>query len=389
MYISKLELRDFRNYDHLSLDLSPGVNVIYGKNGYGKTNLLEAMFLCCIGKSFKGAKDSEIIRYNQNEYFVKTRIEENTCGTISVRYEKNKLKYVEIDGIYIEKLRFLLGRIIGIMFSPESIRIVSEGPSQRRKFLDIALCQLSTDYYYSLLMYNRFCEEKNRLLESKAAADEIEKTVINENLAKYGAKIAYERMRFINEMNGAAAGKYGFISSEEEKLAVEYVPDIPSFVSAANALIAGEKNVPRGTISETVAEMTEEKIRELFLEDLSNKKLQQREEDYRKNLIGVQRDDFDILFNGMSMRSFGSQGQKRSAAIALTFAVLEIMKNRSGRVPILFFDDVLSELDKGRKNKIAILSKEVQTIFTCTERNMLPAGAGNKSANFINVEKLR
>lgn len=379
MYISRLELRNFRNYEQLSLDLSPEINVIYGKNGYGKTNLLEAMFLCCIGKSFKGAKDSEMIRYDQSEYFVKTRIEDNVCGSVSVKYEKNKLKYVEIDGLYIEKLRFLLGKIVGIVFSPESIKIVSEGPSHRRKFLDVALCQLSTDYYYSLLMYNRFCEEKNSLLESRIVVDDIEKTVINENLAKYGAKIAYERMRFIDEMNSIASDKYGFISSGEEILTAKYIPDIPSYFSLS------DKNVPRGTIA---GSLTEEQIRAMFLNDLNNKKLQQRECDYRKNLIGVQRDDFDILFNDVSMRNFGSQGQKRSAAIALTFAVLEIMKKRTGRVPILFFDDVLSELDEKRKEKIAILSRGAQTLFTCTDREMLPAG-GKSSASFINVEKLR
>ena len=379
MYISRLELRNFRNYEQLSLDLSPEINVIYGKNGYGKTNLLEAMFLCCIGKSFKGAKDSEMIRYDQSEYFVKTRIEDNVCGSVSVKYEKNKLKYVEIDGLYIEKLRFLLGKIVGIVFSPESIKIVSEGPSHRRKFLDVALCQLSTDYYYSLLMYNRFCEEKNSLLESRIVVDDIEKTVINENLAKYGAKIAYERMRFIDEMNSIASDKYGFISSGEEILTAKYIPDIPSYFSLS------DKNVPRGTIA---GSLTEEQIRAMFLNDLNNKQLQQRECDYRKNLIGVQRDDFDILFNDMSIRNFGSQGQKRSAAIALTFAVLEIMKKRTGRVPILFFDDVLSELDEKRKEKIAILSKGAQTLFTCTDREMLPAG-GKRSASFINVEKLR
>lgn len=381
MYISKLELSNFRNYEDLSLELSPGINVIYGKNGYGKTNLLEAMFLCCIGKSFKGAKDAEIIRYNQNEYFVKTRIEDNICNSISVRYEKNKLKYVEIDGLYIEKLRFLLGKMIGIMFSPESIKVVSEGPSHRRKFLDIALCQLSTDYYYSLLMYNHFCEDKNKLLERGEPIDEIEFSVINENMAKYGAKIAYERMRFIDEMNSISAERYYQISSAEENLSIDYVPDIPSFAGAK------DKNVPRGTIDES---MTEDRIRGLFLEDLNNRRLRRREADYRKNIIGVQRDDFEISFNDLQMRSFGSQGQKRSAAIALTFAVLEIMKKRSGRVPVLFFDDVLSELDSRRKKMISFLSRDIQTIYTCTEKRMLPSGSKAMPAvNFINVEKLR
>ena len=390
MVITELELHNFRNYQSLNLELSKSINVIYGKNGYGKTNLLEAMFLCCIGKSFRAAKDPEMIRYGEEGFSVRTGIAENSCDSIRVNYTKPKSKSIVIDGVYVEKLRFLFGNLLGIVFSPESIRTVTDGPDLRRRFLNIYLCQLSRDYYFSLMMYNKFCEEKNKILIEKSRPDPIEFEVLNENIATYGAKIAFERRIFVESVNRIASGIYRFITDETENLSVGYVPNIPSFLEEIRK--SGSVNdVPAASsFTEKEKEAEIERIKGVFFSDLSSEKIVRREIEYGRSVIGSQKDDLDISFNGMNLRSFGSQGQKRSAAIALTLAVLEIMKNTTGRTPVLFLDDVLSELDDRRQRNIAELTKEYQTFYTCAgNENLRNLGADGTPVNYINVEKLR
>ncbi len=391
MVITELELHNFRNYKSLNLELSKSINVIYGKNGYGKTNLLEAMFLCCIGKSFRAAKDPEMIGYGGESFSVKTGIAENSCSSIRVTYNRAKSKFVEIDGVYVEKLRYLFGNLLGIVFSPESIRTVTDGPDFRRRFLNIYICQLSRDYYYSLMMYNKFCEEKNKILIERSRPDPIEFEVLNENIASYGAKIAYDRMRFVDEVNKTAARIYRYITDDTEDLTVGYVPNIPSLLDEIRKT-SGETedagNAVQPPEDEKRAEI--ERIKGVFFADLTSERLVKREFEYGRSVIGTQKDDLDISFNGMNLRSFGSQGQKRSAAIALTLAVLEIMKKSTGRTPVLFLDDVLSELDDRRQRNIAELTKEYQTFYTCAKSDIMRnIGADGTPVNYINVEKLR
>ncbi len=380
MIIKELELHNFRNYKSLNLEFSQSINVIYGKNGYGKTNLLEAMFLCCIGKSFKAIKDEELIQYGENSYKVKIRTGDSLCNSISVYYEKNKSKYIEIDGVYIDKLRMLFGNLIGIMFSPESMRIVTDGPLYRRKLLDIALCQIKKDYYFSLMMYNKFCKEKGILLEQRRSGDDLELEVINEKIAEYGSAIAVDRYEFVKQLNEIAGKYYSFIFDKEESVTMRYYP----YIHSLNAAI-GEK-----AAAGDMSEFSVEKVKNAFLEELSDERLKKRERDFGKNLIGIQRDDIGMDLGGNSLRSFGSQGQKRSYAIAIKMAELEVLREKSGRTPVLFLDDVLSELDNTRKSKIVELTKNIQTIYTCTDREMMrPSNTGNIPVNFIDVEKLR
>lgn len=380
MFIKELELHNFRNYTSLNLEFSPSINVIYGKNGYGKTNLLEAMFLCCIGKSFKAAKDAELVKYNEDSFRVKTRVGGTLCNSIGVFYEKNKSKYIEIDSVYIDKIRMLFGNLIGLMFSPESMRIVTDGPSYRRRLLDIALCQIKKDYYYSLMMYNRFCEEKSSLLEQGRSGDRLELEVINESIASYGAVIAVDRWNFVKQLNGLAGKYYAFMTDEEENADMKYRPDIHFFNAAINEKdAAGDES---GFDTETV--------KDWFLKELNDERLMRRERDLRKNLIGIHRDDIEMNLCGNNMRSFGSQGQKRSYAISITLAEMEILKQKSGRTPVLFLDDVLSELDNSRKRKILEMTGNIQTFYTCTDRDMIGAPVpGGPSVNFIDVEKIR
>ena len=372
MYISNLKLNNFRNYNSLNIDFQPSVNVIYGKNGYGKTNLLEAMFLCCIGKSFRTSHESELIKQGTDEYNVCVRLENNISRDINISYNKEKRRDISVDGLKIEKIRFLLGRAVGIIFSPETIRLVNDGPSERRKFLDMTLCQLSSEYYYNLYVYTKSLEEKNKILcGSNYGYDKLLMSVINEKLAVYGAKVAIKRFETIQKIGEFSKHYYGIISEEEEELFLRYRP---------SGVIFGDN------------EYNENKISEAFYNELTSNEIIQRELDNKRSVIGPQRDDFDIILNGLSLKTYGSQGQKRSATVALKLAELGLVKEVSGRTPILFLDDVLSELDNRRKGKILELTGELQTFYTCAEKSDFIIDRGMKNAdcvNFIEVENLR
>lgn len=373
MYIKNLQLNNFRNYSGLNLDFSPSINVIYGSNGYGKTNLLEAMFLCCIGKSFRTSHDTEMIMCEKDDFTVRLELAECLSSFVSFNLNRKKVKSICIDGDYVDRIRFLLGRVNGILFSPETLKIVTEGPLERRSFINIALCQLSSDYYYSLYMYEKSCEEKNKILESNSN-DNIMMDVLNEKIVTYGSNIILKRYEFLKELSKFSEEFYNIISSEKEKLDIFYHVSLPSFYEVLKN--GNNENVSRETISE------------YFKKDLSNQRNIEREKENKKCMIGPHRDDFDILLNGLSIKSFGSQGQKRSSVISLKLGELEIMKSVSGKTPILFLDDVLSELDNVRKMKIIELTKGIQTFFTCAEKSDFSC-VKEENVNFIMVENLR
>lgn len=380
MFIKEIKLNNFRNYDSLNLSVSPGINVIYGKNGYGKTNILEAMFLCCIGKSFRTNHDVELIKNDRESYDVKVKIDENMFSSIEILYNRKKVKAVKVDGVYIEKLRFLMGCLNGIIFSPETLSLINDGPSERRRFLDIAICQISSDYFFAVSTYNRYVAEKTALITNAKfkSQDETTLSVYNENIAKYGALIFCKRYGFMKNVSNFASVFYNEISDNKEKLEITYQP------ACASVQKYLEEN----------EEINQEEVEKLFLEELNAEKNIKREKEYGKCFIGPHRDDFDCLLNGFSMKSFASQGQKRSAVIAIKLSELEIVKKASGKTPILFLDDVLSELDRERKNKILELTKNYQTFITCTDRDIAEElfkgkNAPNNNINYINVESLR
>lgn len=375
MFIEAVKLKNFRNYDSLDLKLSPAVNVIYGKNGQGKTNILEAMFLCAVGKSFRTPHDGEMIQHDKENFSVEIKIGDNLFGSVSVKYDRKKAKVICVDGACIPKMRFLMGKLVGVMFSPENMRLVSDGPAERRKFLDMAICQLGAGYYHALLMYNKAVKEKNILLSDSMHKniDKISLSVYNETLAEYGSVILFERLKFIEKLAHYAAIRHQFITDKNEELLIRYTPSC-DFLK--------EKNM--------VPDMTREKIRAIFYEQLSSDITAARERDRGRCLIGPHRDDFDLILSDISLKQYGSQGQKRTAVIAVKLAELAIMQEITGRTPVLFLDDVMSELDIARKGKLVECLEGVQTFITCTDRDV--AGDFEKvdpNVRYINAENLR
>ena len=334
MIIKSIELSDYRNYDHLSLEFSPGTNILYGDNAQGKTNILEAIYVSATTKSHKGSKDRDIINFDQEEAHIRTAIEkENVDTRIDMHLRKNKSKGLAIDGQRVKKAADLIGLCNVVFFSPEDLGIIKNGPSERRRFVDMELCQLDSFYFYNLSNYNKIVDQRNTLLKDMYFNPQLRETlnIWDMQLVSYGSKIIERRKLFVEQLNEIIEGIHFSLSGGREKIKIVYEPDV---------------------------EM-----------DAFEKKLQENQErDVRSKMttVGPHRDDFSFLIGDVDIRKFGSQGQQRTAALSLKLSEIELVKKITKDTPILLLDDVLSELDSNRQNYLLNSIGTIQTIITCT-----------------------
>ena len=337
MYIKNLDIANFRNYEKQSVSLSDGLNVFMGRNAQGKTNLLEAVCLCSIGKSPRTPRDKELIRWQQQRSRVKV-----VCATragdesVEIILDKSENKRVAINSLPISRMGELMGVVSTVFFSPDEIKIVSSSPTERRQFMDIALCQISRAYFYVLQRYNKILSQRNKLLKSGRATDDALE-VWDLQLAENGAKIIKTRRGFISRLAPFAKQNHEFLTDGEETLDLSY----------------------EGIEGETLEEITA-----AFTDEL--KKHRERDLTLGFTGVGPQKDDMKISAGGVDVRSYGSQGQRRTAALALKLAELDLYKQEKGDSPILLLDDVLSELDKPRQKKLLARTVGLQTVLTCT-----------------------
>ena len=335
MIIQSLELKDYRNYRSLSIEFNKNINILFGNNAQGKTNILEALYMCATTKSHKGSKDKEMIRFKQDEAHLRLYLQKKEIShKIDMHLKKNKTKGVAIDGISIKKSSELFGLLNIVFFSPEDLSIIKNGPSERRKFMDLELCQLDKIYFYNLSKYNKILVQRNNLLKQIKSNPSLIDTldIWDEQLVNYGINIIKKREEFIVLLNKIIYQIHQKLTGGLEKIKVEYDPSVK------------EKE---------------------FHKELSKK----RELDL-KNLftyVGPHKDDISFYVNGIDIRKFGSQGQQRTAALSLKLAEIELVKKIINDTPILLLDDVLSELDKNRKNYLLDSINDVQTIITCTD----------------------
>ena len=356
MFISHILLENYRNYASLDIDLSNDVNIFYGNNGQGKTNLLEAVFFTVIGKSFRGTKDSDIIMAGKNEFLIDISVNDDITENIFIKYNKNKEKYIKVNSLYLRKIGQLMGSILAVVFSPEDMNLISEGPSVRRKFLDIAISQVKPTYYFDLLQYNKVLIQKNNLLKSvkygKTKMYDGIFSVWNEQLASVGAKIISERCRIIEELSKVAIEKNMKIAKnsaeKEELLKISYNSDISREIILENDI---------------------EVIKREFFNLLEDK--MQKEIEREMTLTGPHRDDLEFKLDDRDMKKFSSQGQKRTAILSLKLAELELLKKATGRKPIFLLDDVFSELDEKRQESFLNEIYDVQTFISCVDINYL------------------
>ncbi len=334
MIVKKVELNNFRNYKSLSLDLDEKTNILYGNNAQGKTNVLESIYVCSTTKSHRTNKDSELINLDSSEAHIKIYIEKKSREhRIDIHLRKNKTKGIAIDGIPIKKASELFGLFNVVIFSPEDLDIIKKGPSERRRFIDMELCQLDKIYVYNLTNYNKIITQRNRLLKDIYFKPELEQTldVWDSQLAEYGSKIIKRREKFISEINTIIKPIHKKITGGVEDVEIVY---------------------NRNCSSEELYKLLEQN--------------RQRDIKYKSTSVGPHKDDI-LFFNGnKNIRIYGSQGQQRTASLSLKLAEIELVKALINDLPVLLLDDVLSELDSERQNHLLKSLDNIQTIITCT-----------------------
>ncbi len=360
MRVKSLELLNFRNYDHARIEPDEGVTVFAGPNAQGKTNILEALHLCCLGRSHRTSRDEELIRWGEPSarVTVKTAQRDGTheVGVLLTRAGRKK-KTVRIGARQAERIGELFGHVCGVLFSPEDLQIVKSGPAERRRFIDMQLSQLRPAYFYALQRAVRTLNQRNALLREIAKNPSLAPTLEmwDEQLAQCGAQIAENRREAVERLGQFAAQAHSDLTGGRETLALRYLSQ------------ADEAN-PREAL-----------LRRLHAA---------RAEDLRRmsTSVGIHRDDILITIDGREARTFASQGQQRSAVLALKLAQLELCLAERGEAPILMLDDVMSELDPQRRRQLIERIDRVQTFVTCTDVSDL---AGARQGAVYHVENGR
>lgn len=334
MIIKSLELADFRNYDSLHIDFSSGTNILYGDNAQGKTNILEAIYLSATTKSHKGSKDRDVINFYKDESHIRTYLEKEDIEIrVDMHLRKNKSKGIAIDGQKIKKAAELLGLLNVVFFSPEDLSIIKNGPAERRRFVDMELCQLDQFYLYNLNHYNKIVNQRNKLLKDMYFNPSLRDTlnIWDSQLISFGSKIIERRKLFVEQLNDIIYDIHKKLSGGREELLIKYEPDV-------------------------------------MIEDYEKSLMEGQERDIKLKQTGTgpHRDDFSFIVGDIDIRKFGSQGQQRTAALSLKLSEIELVKKMTKDNPVLLLDDVLSELDSNRQNYLLNSIGDIQTIITCT-----------------------
>ena len=342
MRVKTLSLTQFRNYDQAVITPGEGVTVFVGPNAQGKTNVLEALHLCCLGRSHRTARDEELIRWGADAAKVHILTEQQD-GTheVSILLSKaqKKKKQVRIGSRPAERIGELLGHVCGVLFSPEDLQIVKSGPAERRRFIDMQLSQLRPAYFYALQRAQRALIQRNALLKEIAKNPAYLPTLDawDEQLCAAGGEIARNRRQAIELLSQAAARTHASLTGGRETLELRYISQVAEAENPEETLLA-RLRAARG-------------------------------EDMRRltTTVGVHRDDIGVAINGKDARTFASQGQQRSAVLALKLAQLDLFWQERGEAPILMLDDVMSELDPSRRRQLLERLDRVQTFVTCTD----------------------
>lgn len=356
MNITNIKLQNYRNYENLEIDLENGLNLFVGNNAQGKTNLLESIYVSSHGKTYRTSKDQELIKFGADFLSIEIKMDKaDREENIKIRITNNKEKIIEINNLKIKKLSDLVGYIKVITFKPEDLLLIKEGPNNRRKFLDSEISQIDTYYMQNLQKYNRALLQKNNYLKNTRDINVDELSIWNSQLATYGSEIIKIRRKFIEEINELINPIHRNITSEKEIIKMIY-----------------EENVSEDNILE--------KLEKSISQDIK----------YKSSQLGPHRDDFSFTINDIDVKKFGSQGQQRTSILSLLFSQIELIKNKTGELPILLLDDVLSELDEKRQMKMIEYINRMQTILTCTEiKDEIKNKLDIKKIYYINEGKIQ
>lgn len=344
MWVRSLQLRHFRNYEELSLSFSPGLNVVYGDNAQGKTNLLESIYLLSTGKSHRTGRDAELIMAGSNLLSARAAVTRQTGDmTLELTLGTETRKQLRINGVTEQRIANLVGNLGSVFFAPDDLQLVKGAPAGRRRFLDIEISQLSQTYLHHLIVYTKVMQQRNTLLK-REGVDRSLLEIYDQQLVTTGAQLAVRRAQSVARLSPLAAAYHETLSSGRERLDLQYESQIAA---------AGE--IPSLPVAE-------ERLWRL---------LEQRQRDELRRqvtLVGPHRDDLRFSINETDARLYGSQGQQRTAVLALKLAELQYMYEELGEYPVLLLDDVASELDPHRRHFLLHAVREgVQTFVSCTD----------------------
>lgn len=345
MNVKKLQLTDFRNYEHETFEYCDGINIVSGGNAQGKTNSAEAIFYLCAGYSPRANRDRLVIRRGAEKASI-VGIADGIYGSVKVGIDfySDNAKEVKVNDVKISRSGELLGNINSVFFNPSELRLIQDAPEDRRRFLDVSLSQLSRQYYYALQRYKKILSQRNALLKDPNRGLVLDTLPVwDKSLVKAGAKIIYERNAYIERLSPLCEEAHSSITGGKESIKIE---------------------------SEQKFEGTESEIADAFEKALAERA--EKDTDLGYTSIGPHRDDLKIKVDGTDVKTYGSQGQQRTAALALKLAETEIFKERYGEYPVLILDDAMSELDRGRRKRLIDGVKKMQTIITCTEPDCVP-----------------
>lgn len=356
MYIEKLKLQNFRNIKNEEIKFCPNLNVLVGKNGMGKTNILESIYILCIGRSPRAVKDSECINFDENEANIKLDyIRNQTKRNIDMTLFKNAKKILLLDGMQCKKLSDIVGNFGCVYFSPVELNIVSGAPSMRRRFVDIINCQISPQYMNELFRYQRAIKQRNNYIKKNKNKDyNLELESWDCEMAKLCASITKRRQVFVDRLTDIAMHIHSDITNKKENIIIKY-------------------------------ESCFEDVHSISFDEMVNIYLQKMKQNYERDKMleytsfGCQNDDLNIklqylnnneITKTINLKKNGSQGQQRTGVLSMKLAELEILKSEYDEPPVMLLDDVLGELDDERKNTLLNYCQNFQTIVSCTEWNI-------------------
>ncbi len=336
MIIKQMYLKQFRNYKEIVIDFDEKMNIIHGDNAQGKTNILEAIYLCATSKSHRTHIFRELIQMGCDEGHITLKVEKDQeIFTVDVHLLKSNKKQIAMNKLPIKKIDELLGHIHVIMFSPEDLSLIKSGPKARRRFIDLELSQFDSTYYKYLHQYHHLLKQRNALLKqcqkgkNRELKDQL--NIWNLQFIEYGSKIIHYREKFIQDLNRIYQKRHYDISGQKEKIQLVY-----------------EKNTSIDEFEEKLSGMTERDIR------------------FGSTTVGPHRDDLLFELDGVDLRKYGSQGQQRTAALSLKLSEIDLVIEQKNIYPILLLDDVLSELDAHRQVYLMEHLSDIQTFITCT-----------------------
>lgn len=338
MIVQRIELHNFRNYEHLELSFDSSRNVFIGENAQGKTNLIEAVYLCAFARSFRTQNSANMIQIDHSRGSVSLDlVSEDIEKNISIVLDRTGKKMIKKDGKVIRKTAELLNNLVVMVFSPEDLRIIKDSPEKRRNFINKEISQLRPQYYEQLRMYSEALKQKNSMLKENLRTGKLDENMLDIydlQLAKYGSEIVRYRKNFIEMLSKRASEIQSGISGGKEDLTLRYVSSMSEENAYEEILGARDKDIYSGHSS-----------------------------------VGPQRDDMEFFINGKDARKYGSQGQHRTIALSLKLAEISIARDVLGENPVLLLDDVLSELDEERQTYLFREIEDVQLFITTTDVN--------------------